>query len=255
MRFILVLLTIFILFISSASISAVFAQSFKFQQANSASPAAQVGGVFDIKILVNTTGKQSLGGDAIVVFDSAKVSVKSAVTGNFYNVFEPHAIGGSSNKYLLSAWQYDALNPTSTTSDALFGTVTFNALAAGNATLTFDCTSGSIDSNIWDTTQTDMIKCSDLAPLTVNIGGGSGGPTSTPTPSGAVTSTPVPTSIPVATATPRPTSTPVPTSTPIPTNTPRPTISILPRTGTVEVTIGALAFGVVLTVVGLLVIL
>lgn len=249
MKILLTILIVFILFISSVSVRAVYAQSFKFQPANIASPAASVGGTFDVKILVNTAGKQSLGGDAIVVFDSSKVSVKSAVTGNFYNVFEPHSIGGTTNKYLLSAWQYDALSPTSTTTDALFGTVTLNALAAGNATLSFDCTSGSVDSNIWDTTQTDMIKCADMQPLTVNIGGP--GPTSTP----SATATPVPTSVPVATATPVPTSTPVPTTTPVPTNTPRPTISILPRTGTVEVTVGALGLGVVLTVVGLLVIL
>lgn len=223
--------------------SQAYAQVFKFQLANTATPAAVVGGTVDVKILINTAGKQSLGGDAIVIFDNNKVSVKTAVTGNFFNVFEPHPIGGTTNKYLFSAWQYDALSPTSTTTDALFGTVTLNALSAGNAALSFDCTSGSVDSNIWDTTQTDMIKCADMQPLTINIGGT--GPTSTP----SATMTPVPTSVPIPTATPKPTSTPVPT------NTPRPTISILPRTGTIEMTIGALSIGAVLTIVGLLVIL
>lgn len=242
MKQILTLLIIFILFISSASLSAAYAQFFKFQLANPGS-TPQAGSTFDVKVLINTTGKQSLGADAIVVFESSKVSTKSATSGNFYNVFQDHAIGGTTNKYLLSAWQATALTPVSTSTDTLFATVTFNALASGSTQLSFECTSGISDSNIWDTNQADMINCGSSTSLTVNIGGP--GPTSTP----SATMTPAPTATPAATATPRPTSTPVPT------NTPKPTISELPRTGVVEVTLGALGLGALLTIVGLLVIL
>lgn len=243
MRLIRTLLIIFILFIASASINPTYAQSFKFQLANPATPAASVGSNFDVKVMINTVGKQSLGGDAILVFDSNVLSIKSATKGTFYEVFQDHSIGGATNKYLLSAWQSTEANPVSSSSDTLYGTVTFNAKTAGNTTLSFDCTSGSADSNIWDTNQTDIIGCSSMQSLALNIGGS--GSTSTPT----VTLTPGPTSTPSATPTPRPTSTPVPT------NTPRPTISEMPRTGAVEVTMAALGFGVLLTVVGILVIL
>lgn len=242
-RILLTLLIIFILFISSVSVNAAYAQVFKFQLATPATPAASVGSNFDVKVLINTAGKQSLGGDAIIIYDNNMLSINSATKGTFFEVFQDHAIGGTSNKYLLSAWQSTEVNPVSTSADTLYGTVTFTAKAPGNATLSFDCTSGTTDSNIWDTNQTDIIQCSGVQSLALNIGGP--GPTSTP----AATLTPGPTSTPAATATPRPTSTPVPT------NTPNPTISALPRTGTVEVTIGALGLGVLLTVVGILVIL
>lgn len=237
MKFIFTLLIIFILFISSASLGSVFAQTYKFQLGSPATPAATVGKDFDVKVLINTTGKQTLGGDAIVIFDSNILGIKSAQKGTFYEVFQDHTIGGTTNKYLLSAWQTTEVNPVSATADSLFGTVTFTAKTAGNTTLSFDCTSGSIDSNIWDTTQADILKCADVKPLTFTIGG------------------PGPTATPAATMTPAPTAIPQPTSTPAPTNTPRPTISILPRSGTAEITIGALGIGALLTIVGFLVIL
>lgn len=244
----LTVLIIIILFCASASAGAVYAQTFKLQLANPASPAAQVGGTFDVKVLINTAGKQSLGADAILIFEPQYVSTKSATSGNFYNVFQDHAVGGTTNKYLLSAWQQTELTPTSSTTDTLFATVTFNALTPGNSKLSLDCTSGNTDSNIWDTTQVDILKCADLQPLSFSIGG-SVGVSPSPTAAPQATSTPAPTAIP------QPTTPPLPTSTPVPTNTPKPSISILPRTGMVEVTLGALGLGTILTIVGILVIL
>lgn len=243
MRFILTLLLIFILFISSASVPAAYAQVFKFSLANPATPAAQTGNNFDVKILINTNGQKTLGGDAIVVYDPNFLTINPpAVKGTFFDVFQDHTIGGTTNKYLLSAWQTTDVNPVSTANDSLFGTVTFNAKSSGNTTLSFDCTTGTTDSNIWDTNQNDIINCANMQPLALNIGGP--GPTSTP----AATMTPAPTSTPSATPI-------VPTSTTAPTNTPRPTISILPRTGSTEVTFAALGLGAILTLVGILVIL
>ncbi len=237
MKYLLALIIVLTLFFSTASVHAVFAQVYKFQLANTATPAATVGNDFDVKVLINTAGKQTLGGDAIVVFDNNILSIKSAQKGTFFEVFQDHTIGGTTNKYLLSAWQTTEVNPVSTSADSLFGTVTFTAKTAGNATLSFDCTSGSTDSNIWDTTQADILKCADVKPLTFTIGG------------------PGPTATPAATMTPAPTAIPQPTSTPAPSNTPRPTISVLPRSGTAEVTIGALGIGAFLTMGGLLIML
>lgn len=245
-RLFLAIFFIVFFFTASVSVNAVYAQSFKFQLATPATPAASVGSNFDVKVLINTAGKQTLGADAIVVFDSAKVGVNSAQKGTFYEVFQDHSIGGTANKYLLSAWQTTELNPVSTSTDTILATLTLNAKTTGTATLSFDCTTGSTDSNIWDTNQVDILKCTDSQPITIAIGGP--GPISTP----SATSTPGPTSPPLPTSTPVP---PRPTSTPVPTNTPRPTIAELPKTGAAEVTFAALGMGLVLTVIGILVIL
>lgn len=246
MKYVLTILLVFILFVSSISANKVYAQSFKFQLATPATPAASVGSNFDVKVLINTAGKQTLGADAIVVFDSGKLGINSAQKGTFYEVFQDHSIGGTTNKYLLSAWQTTELNPVSTSTETTLATLTLNAKTSGSATLSFDCTTGSVDSNIWDTNQADILKCADSQPLTIAIGGP--GPTSTP----SATLTPGPTSTPIPTSPPAP---PRPTSTPVPTNTPRPTIAELPRTGAAEVTVAALGMGLVLTVIGILVIL
>ncbi len=238
--FILSILIVVLLLTISAQVNAVYAQSFKFQLANPATPAAAAGGTFDVKVLINTAAKQVLGADAIATFDGTKVGIKSSQKGTFFEVFQDHSIGGTTNKYLLSAWQSTEVNPVSSSADTLFSTLTFDAKAGGPVTISLDCTSGSTDSNIWDTAQTDIIKCAETLPLTINIGAAA-----TP----AATLTPGPTATPAATVTPRPTSTPVPT------NTPRPTIAELPRTGAAEVTFAALGFGLVLTIVGILVIL
>lgn len=258
MKFILTFIAIGILFLSTAGASSAYAQYFKFQPANP-SQAIKVGDNVDIKVMINTNGQQTINGDALINFDPAKVAIDPALvkTGNFFTYFSANTLGGTNNKLLISSWEESVARPKSSTTDTLFATMTIKAAAAGTATLSFDCTAGNeADSNINRASDSvDIINCSSLQPLTLNIG--SAGPTSTPAP----TATPGPTSVPTITLTPAPTSTPSatatprPTSTPVPTNTPRPTVAELPRAGTVETTIMGLGLGALLTVVGILFIL
>ena len=158
----------FIYLTAGAKVHGVMAQYFKFEPLTS-NPT--VNGTFDVKILINTAGKNVMGGDAILIFDNNKVSIDSSKNGNFFSSFQDSPIGGMANKYLLSAWEVSEAYSKKTATDTLFATATLTAKTGGATTLSFDCTSGTTDSNIWDTTQKDIINCSQSTPLTINIGG------------------------------------------------------------------------------------
>ena len=227
-----------------ASVSAAYAQTYKLELVNP-SQTISAGNNFQVKILINTGGIQTINGDTLVVFEPLKVTMNSAQTGNFFTYFSGNNLGGVNNKYLVSSWEESISRPKSSNADTLFATLDLNAKAQGSTTLSFECKDGNeADTNINQASDSkDIVKCSDLKTLTVNIGAGA--PTGTPSP----TLKPGPTSTPSATLTPRP------TSTPIPTNTPRPTVAELPRSGTTEITIVALGIGALLTVFGILIIL
>ncbi|MBI5452710.1 hypothetical protein HY945_04555 [Candidatus Gottesmanbacteria bacterium] len=254
MRIILTFFIIGILFtVSSVTASGVYAQYFKFQLGNPTA-AIKVGDNFDVKVMINTNSIQTINGDALINFEPSKLTIDPALvkTGNFYTYFSANTLGGTTNKFLISSWEESVARPKSSSTDTLYATMTIKANSAGTATLSFDCTAGSeADSNINQASDSkDIINCSALQPLTINIGSASG-PTLTPGPTAIPTTalTPSPTSTPSATATPRPTSTPVPT------NTPKPTVAQLPRAGTAEITVLGLGLGTLLTVVGILFIL
>ena len=229
-----------ILFFLTATVNAAYAQIFKLELADPAVPIA-VGGNFQVKILINTGGQPAINGDALLSFENTKLGITLTQTGNFFSYFSANPLGGTANKYLVSSWEESVAHAKSSTTDTLFATMTLTAKAAGTTSLSFDCTAGNeADSNINRSSDSqDVINCSSLTPLSLTIGGGGG-----VTPRGGS-----PTLAPLPTATPRPTNTPVPTS------TPRPTISILPRSGTAEVTFGVMAAGIFLTVIGVLSIL
>jgi len=231
----------------AANAEAVNAQTFTFQLTDPSKTTISQGSNFGVNVMINTAGQQTISGDALITFDSTKVNIDSAKAGGFYNTdnFSGTILGGSTSKFLVSAWEESIAHQKSSNSDVLFATLNMTAKSQGSATLSFDCTAGNTaDSNITKASdQTDILNCSSLKTFSLTIG--PPGPTSTP----SATPTRGPT------ATPNPTSTPRPTSTPIPTNTPRPTISQLPRSGSAEVTVVALGIGSLLTVLGILIIL
>ena len=258
MKLILSLSIFLLLFATTAS--AAQAQVLKFELAD---PAATipVGGSFQVKILIDTGGQDAINGDSLIIYDPAKLSVNSATSNNFFTYFSANPLGGTNNKYLVSSWEESIAHAKSSSTATPFATLNLTAQSAGTTTLTFECTPGTeADSNINRASDsTDMINCNGITPLTLNIGSTGpttppGGPTSTP-PGGViptVTPIPSPTVIPTATPTRIPTSTPIP---PPPTNPPPPQVTTLPRAGTTEITFAAIAVGVVLTVVGILIIL
>ena len=243
MRLILTIFIVFIFLLGSASIHAAYAQSFKFELANP-EQTINSGSTFQVKILINTGGVETINGDALFTFDPAKVSMDSATTGNFYSYFAANPLGGSTTKYLVSSWEESVAHAKSTSTDVLFATLSLTAKACGTTQLSFDCTNGTeADSNINRASDSkDIITC-PLAPLNISLCGADTGGTPTPTLAASPTSTPS------ATPTTRPTNTPAPTA------TPGPIVTQMPRAGSVEITIAALGIGTLLTVVGILFIL
>ncbi len=235
-------LLVALFFLLMGNVRAVYAQYFKFDVSGVTQPVA-VGSTFKVKVLINTTGTQVITGDALISFDSSKVSINSAESGDFFTYFSGTSVGGANNKYLVSGWEEDIASAKTASSDTLFATLNLTAKVDGAAVLSFDCTSGSeADSNINQASDSkDIINCSQMTPVTITIG--SGGSTTAPT------STPVPTTTQVA-----PSATPVP-PTSVPTRVTAPTVSVLPRSGIMEVTFAAFGIGVVLTVIGALLIL
>ncbi|MCJ7740108.1 hypothetical protein MUP32_02195, partial [Candidatus Microgenomates bacterium] len=227
-----------------------YAQTFKLELANP-SQTISVGSAFQVKVLINTGGQQAINGDALISFDPAKVSIDTAVTGDFFSYFSASPLGGADNKYLASSWEESVAHAKTSSTDTLFATLSLTAKTNGTTSLSFDCTAGNeADSNINKASDsTDILNCSVLAPLNLTIGSG-GAAEASPTPGGADSLTPT-----VTPPSGSVTSTPIPTSTPKPTSTPRPTISVLPRSGVVEVTFTALGIGILLTVMGALSIL
>lgn len=246
MKTVFAIFIVFILFVSSASVQAVFAQSFKFQLANPASPAASEGGTFQVNVLINTAGEETINGDVLFTYDPAAITIdKTQVkkpSPEFYTYLAANPLAGSNNKFLISSWEESVANPKKSQTDTLFAIMTVKAVKAGTSSLAFNC----VDANEADTNinrasdSKDIVKCSELKSLSFNIGAG---------PLPTATLTPGPTGTPSATPTKKPTSTPAPT------NTPRPTVAELPRSGAVEVTFAALGLGLVLTVMGILLIL
>lgn len=246
MRALITTLIISILFLTTV-VGAAYAQTFKFELVNP-TQTISAGKNFQVKVLINTGSVQAINGDALIVFDPTKLGINGSQTGNFFSYFSGNKLGGSNSKYLVSSWEESVAHAKSSSADTLLATLDVNAAGGtGATTLSFECQVGSeADTNINQASDSkDIVKCADLKTLSLNIGAAQTGPTATPSPS----LKPSPTSTPSATLTPRP------TSTPIPTNTPKPTVSVLPRSGTAEITIAALGIGALLTVFGILIIL
>lgn len=261
------LIKIILVFIGLFLTSTIFAkqasaQTFRFEQAVPGQTIAS-GSNFNLKILINTNGQEAINGDALIIYDPAKVSIDSAVSGNFFTYFSANQLGGSSNKYLVSSWEETIAYAKSSTTDTLFATLTLKAKTSGSTTLSFDCTSGTeADSNISRASDsTDIINCSALQALNLTIGSSTTAPSPTLPPFPTSTTEPgqptptIEVVTPTPSSTPTPTLTPGPTNTPTPTSTPKPTISQLPRAGTTEITAAVLGIGSILTILGILIIL
>lgn len=242
----------------------VFAQGMKLELADPAQQIA-VGDTFQVKLLINTGGVDTINADALLLFESAKVAITDVVTENFYTYFSHVPLSGNPNQYLISSWEESVAHAKSSTADTPIGILSVKANAVGSTTLSFVCTPGTeADSNInrASDSQDILSGCSGLTPLTLTIGtggtnptpttAGGGNPTAVPTAPGGngPTSVPVPTSTPTPTFTPTPTSTPRPTATPIPTSAAGPTVAVLPRAGAAETTVMGMGMAALLLTVG-----
>ena len=240
---------------------AVYAQYFKLELEN---PGQQikVNDVFNVNLSINTEGVEAINGDALLLFDPAKISILNGQSQNFFTFAFSTMISGVNNKYLASSWDESVAHEKSSSVDTPFYTLSVKAVGNGQTEISFECATGSeADSNINRSSDaTDVISC-PLTPLSLSIGETTG-PTTPPQPTATSgPANPTPTTgdqQPSATNTPVPTRTPVPTA--IPTNTPIPTTvrqvtttpAELPRAGIISDTLGVLGVGTFLTVLGLL---
>lgn len=242
-----------LLFAAAANVQSVYAQTYKLELENPSAPVC-TNTDFKVKILINTNNVDTNNGDTLITFDPAKLTVKSASTGNFYTYFSDSGLlGGYTNKYLVDSWEESAAHTKKSSTDTLFATLNLNAKAEGSTSLALDCApnTGS-DSNINRASDSvDILNCSALQPLSFNIT--SCGATSAVTPT--VTLVPSATPVPPTPTAVAPTSTPRPTALPAATNTPKPQVTALPRAGAAEMTVAFLGIGGLLTIVGLLFIL
>lgn len=248
-------ITFFLLFTFVSKAQSVYAQTYKFELENPSSPVCN-NTDFKVKILINTNNVDTNNGDTLITFDPAKVTIKSASTGNFYTYFSDSGLlGGYTTKYLVDSWEESAAHTKKSSTDTLFATLSLSAKAEGSTSFTLDCApnTGS-DSNINRASDSvDVLNCSALQPLSINVT--SCGATSAVTPTPTVTVVPTATSVPPTPTVVPPTSTPRPTALPLPTLTPKPQVTALPRAGAAETTVIFLGIGGLLTVVGLLFIL
>lgn len=202
------------------------------------SGAYQIGESFDLSVKLNTGGAETVGVDALMIFNPVVLTLNNITFGDLYSDNTKNLTeANSSGKFYFSSANVSSAFPFANTTPETLAILKFTAKANGTSPVRFDCTDGVlVDTNVWEQgtrggDAVDLLVCS-------NATGGSyqvGEVTVTPTP----TNTPGPTSTP--TPTPGagvPTSTPTPTNTPGPTATPTPTpVQKLPETGMVANTL------------------
>lgn len=193
--------------------SHIFAQTLSFDPTQL---GVVVGQKFTVKININTGGQPTGGTDAIFTYDSSILKVVSVSNGGFYTNYGANPVSGTNNKYVINTFEQDS---TSTkTGTGTIAIVTFEGIANGTSTVSFDCSPGSdTDSNIIKAnTSDDIINCGAMATASYTVGPANATPITNGTSNG-------------------------------------PTPSVLPRSGSTEVGVIAVGIGIVLTIVGILV--
>lgn len=174
-----------------------------------------VNDTFNVTVNIDSGSEIVGGADGVGTYDSAKLELVSA-TKSSSMVFNETDGGGNcsintatAGKFSFTCYSNDALTDKAVNGSLVV--LNFKAKATGTATVNFTCTSGSTtDSNIVKTsTSGDVIVCGENVNGSYTIGEASGESSSTST------------------------------------NTPVPTSSTLPKTGSVGVTFGLVAFGLV----------
>ncbi len=212
-------------FLSGMSVRAANAGAKLYFDPSSATKA--VGDSFTVTAKVDSAGETVGGVDGVGTYDSSRLELVS-ITKASDMVFGSLDSGGncsigtsSGGKFSFTCYANSSVDNTAVSGNLVV--FTFKATATGTANVNFSCTSGStVDSNIVKTsTSGDIISCSENGSGAYVINASSGSATATPT------------------------STSTSTSTSTATSTPTPTSTQLPRTGTVGVTVGLIAFGLV----------
>ncbi len=175
-----------------------------------ASGEYSVGSEFDVAVKIDTGSQEAMAADALISFDSSRLSVSQVTSGSFFSGFD-YNIENSNGKLTVYTFSEQALQTNSGVGN--LATIKFEALSEGTASVSFLCQAGDdTDSAIWDQQGNDLVDCAACGSGSYTIGGGTQ-PTNTTAPT---------------TAPDQPTNTPAPTTAP---DAPTPTPSELPETG------------------------
>lgn len=214
-----------------------------------------------VKVKINTEGEKPTTTDAIITYDPAVLKVVEVKEPAQAEKFFPRFfLNNKANKVFIGSAILPQGAPQS--GDGLVATIIFRGVADGTTSATIQCEDGkTTDSNITlkkNQRVTDIIDCTKATTASITVGGVGGGPS--PTTGAGLTGTPrlTPTSglLPSATpklATPSPTKIVTPTLALSLTPTAGPTPSTLPETGSVETTTIAIAIGLGLTLLSIII--
>lgn len=128
---------------------------------------------FTVSVLLDTQNQSTDGADAIILYDSGKLSVTAASLGSLYanKVQEDYSTAG---KVIFRA---TSTASSSFTGSGTFATITFKATSDGSANVNFQFTAGSTtDSNVAKE-GSDLLTSVSSATYTISTTSGTGGTT------------------------------------------------------------------------------
>lgn len=188
MRKLPILVPCFLFFLYLVIASRVWAINKAFFSFSPPDTLPKVGETFNIDINLSTDEAAVKSADTVLGFDPAKLLVVTLTPGAIFDSYPTKDFDMLGNLKLSGAMT----SPTASFSGiGKFGTITFKGVSSGTTTVSFSCTPGATnESNITQIlTNTDIIDCNKLSPLTLSIAAAVGAPTATP----IATATPPPT--------------------------------------------------------------
>jgi len=175
--------------VASASIAVEAGPRFYFEPA---SGNYDNGSEFSVTVKIDTGEKEAMAADALINFDSSKLTVSSVTSGGFFSGFD-YNIENSNGRLTIYAFSEQALQTKSGVGD--LAVITFKAAAEGTASASFLCQAGNdTDSAIWDAQGNDLIDCAANGSGSYTIG--TGVASATPTESAPEAPTPTPSQLP-----------------------------------------------------------
>jgi len=186
----LILNTYFLLFNTKGA----YAQVFSLSPANSTNSA---GNEFTVDLNIDTQSASVASADVKLTFDTAVLEVVKVTNGSFFSDMANYI--GAGKVFIGGFFQDESASKTGT---GKMATLTLKGVGNGTSKLAFVCSTAKDDSNIFDASGNDIIKCTTISDGSYTISGGTTLPTSTPTASASAAKTTTPTSTSSATATP-----------------------------------------------------
>ncbi len=178
-RFLITAVFLVIFFGMVGFVRAVEAATLKFDESTF---SVASGDTFYVQVIVDAGSEQITSTDAYVLYDATVLEAQSVSNGTFFPTVTKNITAG---KVYIAGLVDDPA--TSKTGSGTVATITFKALKAGSATLSFNCDTTSYNTSKIiknDINATNIITCAQNGTAAVTVGGGtSDGATAAPTPS------------------------------------------------------------------------